>query len=259
MSLSDRVNFYVINLDRSTDRMERFAKSFATFPLPYIRVSAVDGKLLNTPIENFNNFMFWFNTGRAALLGEIGCYLSHLNVLKTFLESDKEFAMICEDDAAPAPGCHETIQEAIDNSGSWDLLRLYGCRRKTSFPYLELSHSRHLCTSITSLVETRAYMVNRRAAKKLLRNLSPMTAAYDVALFKGHIGIKEATVLPNCIIRDESSGNTSTIQDGAKRNLRPWHLVYWTCRLHRLWVRTTRYSLQFLRMINRRLKAFARK
>ena len=100
---------------------------------------------------------------------------------------------------------------------------------------------------------TVAYIVNRRAAEKLVQKLLPMTDVCDEAMFQGRVGIREATVFPNCIILHEHS-NQSTIQesDKRKRNLKPWHFVFWSCRLFRLRVRVVRYILQVFRLIQRR-------
>ena len=74
---------------------------------------------------------------------------------------------------------------------------------------------------------------------------------YDAALFQGRVGIREATVFPNCMPLNEYSRH-STISNKIKRHLKLWHNVFWTCRLCRLWVRIVRYSLQIFRIFRRR-------
>jgi len=253
----DDIGFYVINLDRAADRMERFEKDFASFPIPFIRVSAIEGRNLTYPVDGYDAFMFFLNIGRNASPGEIGCYLSHLKVLNLFLESGKPFGIICEDDAMPAPECYEAVKQAVAHSGTWDLLRLCGGRVKTSFPYRELTSAHHLCTSITGMIPATAYMVNRRAAQKLVRKLLPMSDLYDSALHYGRWGLREATVFPNCMpVGELGKCSKSTIRDeiwrNMKRNLQPYHFVFWTCRLFKLRVRIVRYSLQFFRVLKRR-------
>ena len=249
----ERFNFYVINLDRAVDRMEQFAKDFEQFPIPFIRVSAIEGSKLTIPIEGYDAPMCYIYLGREAGPGEIGCYLSHVNVLKMFLESEKEFALICEDDAMPTPDGYKAIQSAITHAETWDLLRLFGGRHKTSCPYRSLTSAHNLCTSITGMTATAAYIVNRRAAEILVQKLVPMTGLYDEVLFHGRVGIREATVFPNCFLLSEHyhQSTIATVGKGSKRQLKPWHLVYWTCRFYRLHTRIIRYSLQIFRMIRR--------
>jgi len=251
-SILDRVNLYVINLDRSVDRMEQFAKDFASFPIPFIRVPAIEGGTLTIPIENYEAPMFFLYVGREATPGEIGCYFSHLKALRMFLESGKEFAFICEDDAAPTPECYAGIEQAIAHSESWDLLRLYSRRQKASLSvsYRSLTSIHALCTSIYGMSDAAAYIVRRRAAEILVQKLVPMTCQYDNALFQGRRGVREATVFPYCVFRHY---HQSTIgYDHFKRNLYPWHLVFWISCFRRLWFRAVRCSFQCVRLIRRR-------
>ena len=249
-ALSDRVNFYVINLDRAVDRMEQIEKDFALFPIPFIRIPAIEGRKLTIPIEDYDAMTYSLNVGREAGPGEIGCYLSHLKAIRMFLESGKEFALICEDDASPTPECYEAIEQAVVHSETWDLLRLYVHRRRISFPYRRLTPAHNLCTTIAGMAPAISYIVNRRSAEILVQKLTPMTSQYDDALHQGRIGVREATVFPYCIIPSVHNLK-STIAANTRRRLKPWHLVFWTCRLHRLWVRTVRYSLQIFRLIRR--------
>lgn len=252
IALQDRLNFYVINLDRSVERMERFEKDFASFPIPHVRVSAVDGKLLTVPVRDYDAFMFFMNVGREVSPGEIGCYFSHLKVFKMFLESQQEFALICEDDAVPIPECYEAIEQAIAHSKTWDLLRLYKHRSTMIFPYQSLTSTHCLATSIKDMRCTAAYIVNRRAAEVLIKKLVPMTCLYDTALFQGRLGVREATISPNCVVLNECGVSSTIGYSQNKRNLKPWHFVFWSCRFFRLWIRIVRYSLQFSRIIKHR-------
>jgi glycosyl transferase family 25 len=242
--------------------MERFKKDFASFPVPFIRVSAIEGKTLTFPIEGYDAFMFFWNMGRDASPGEIGCYLSHIRVLKMFLESGKEFALICEDDTMPTPECYEVVKQAIAHSNTWDLLRLYGGHVKTAFPYQTLTQVHRLCIPATSMLASVAYIVNRRTAEKLMQKLLPMTVPYDLALWYGRWDIREAAVFPNCILHEDYNNSTirnATINDSMamrkrfnfkfKGNWKPWHLVFWTSHGFRLRRKAVRCVLQIIRLL----------
>ena len=146
-------------MDRAVDRMKRFEKDFASYPIPFIRVPAIEGKTLTIPIEDYDAVKFFLYIGREAGPGEIGCYLSHLKVIRMFLESDKEFALICEDDASPTPECYEAIEQAIAHSETWDLLRLHIRGHRVAYSYRSLISVHNLCTSITGMVPAIAYIV----------------------------------------------------------------------------------------------------
>jgi glycosyl transferase family 25 len=84
----------VINLDRSTDRIQWMDYQLRYFNIPYSRFSAVDGKKL----YNINEKASMKCTKLLCNHGIIGCALSHIQVLKNFLESEDEFMCVMEDD-----------------------------------------------------------------------------------------------------------------------------------------------------------------
>lgn len=248
--LNEKINFYVINLDRSVDRMEGFKKEFANFPIPYIRVSGVDGSQITLPHPEYAQKRFFIFNGCEATPGEIGCYFSHIKVIRQFLESDKEFALICEDDAIPLPETAEVIENALQHSSSWDFLRLHGGRSKTSFPYRHLAGDHQLCTTITGMTSSVTYIINRKAAKKMILKYSVMCVPYDIALLCGKINIREASVMPNVILPGERNSTVRHPEEYKSPITSPY---YWSCRLNGVWVRIVRYSLQIGRIISRRL------
>lgn len=81
------MNIYLINLKKSTDRLEHF---FDNLPNCWDKkeiniVEAVDGKTASIPA--------WFNINNN-LVGRYGCYKSHLNII----ESINDTSLILEDD-----------------------------------------------------------------------------------------------------------------------------------------------------------------
>ena len=88
--------FYCINLARSTARRQRMEKRFALHGLDATFVTGIrsdchmidffDHQMVN-PVGNID---LWRKN--------IGCYLSHLKAIRTFLETTDESAIICEDD-----------------------------------------------------------------------------------------------------------------------------------------------------------------
>src|SRR5690606_7113762 len=102
---------YLINLERTTDRLELMKKEFSKSNLTFERISAVDAKNLKGDEYFINN-----KYDRDLLGGEIGCYLSHVNTLQKFLNSDNDFALIIEDDDLPT-------------KHRWDVLKLNSRRR----------------------------------------------------------------------------------------------------------------------------------
>ena len=97
---------YVINLDRDAERMASIRANLETLGLPFERLPAVVGKevpdwekLVDLPAYAWRNRL---DTPRA---GEVGCYLSHLKAMETFLRTDAPWCVILEDDVEVLPAC----------------------------------------------------------------------------------------------------------------------------------------------------------
>jgi len=74
----------------------------------------------------------------------MGCYFSHLNCAKKFLESDAEIGIVIEDDIQFEANFAELITEAVDwmnNNGhaDWEILNFGNQKLKISTPLKQLS------------------------------------------------------------------------------------------------------------------------
>ncbi|MDO4583388.1 MAG: glycosyltransferase family 25 protein [Planctomycetia bacterium] len=240
---------YVINLDRSRDRWERVEQHFAALSIPLIRVPAVDGR--ETPeLEQkpfFDTWGFAFRCGKKVLPGELGCYASHLKAIRTFLASKMEFALICEDDALPREDLEQVLEETIA-LGGWELLRLVQCREKSFVPWKKLSGNRFLGTNITGFSYAAGYVLSRRGAENVLAKLSVMRQPYDLALFHGWWGIREASVFPCPILLDETR-EMSTIQTCRQHRFLPLAVTHF---FYKCYARIWRYTLQTFRVWQRK-------
>lgn len=118
-------------MDRSKERMAMMEKEFdKTGVKDFIRISAVDGKLLD-PAEYLVDNQY----DRKLVPGEIGCYLSHVKVKEEFLESGADFAVILEDDAVLADDFKYITEKAmaeyhqLPEDKRWDVLKLFNGKR----------------------------------------------------------------------------------------------------------------------------------
>jgi len=160
---------YLINLDRAVERLERMKKEFEKTGIDYERISAVDAKNLKG-----DEYIVKNKYDRDLISGEIGCYLSHVETLQKFLESDYEFGLIIEDDAILPENLKSIIEETLsqydelDQKNRWDVLKLNSRRR-----YIKIKEVRNtdhfigVCgTSIP--ITTIAAVWTRKGAKKFL-------------------------------------------------------------------------------------------
>ncbi len=220
-------------------------EGFSDVPVRLIRVSGVEMNAEVPLPEGFlNESAFLKNMGRKPTFGEIGCYMSHINLLRTFLESDAEMCVICEDDAIPRKNLPELLQFAAQYSSCWDFLRLARCREKGFVPFRTLKtkqNSYSIGTNIKGMAFAPAYMVTRRGAQSLLQNVLPMCVPYDMALFTGWNNCREMSLLPGAFQMNECS-DESVIGCGRRTSnpLRYW----WSMSVYKIWVRIRRYRIQ---------------
>jgi len=201
---------YVINLDRSTDRWERFTHSFSGLDLNMIRISAVDGKTIEFPHVEYSEKLYRLYHGKKTHPNEVGCFFSHMKALRTFLASNSEHALICEDDISAKPELVEVLHEALRYRRSWDILRLNGLHAPFQVPVVSLVKGCQLTIPITWFGGAGSYMVNRKAAERLLKHLVPMRVPYDHALDQNWLmGLTAAMIKPYPIVLNETAWNSS--------------------------------------------------
>ena len=88
MRAMDGLQTWVINLDRAPERMARIAAQLQRLGLPYTRLPAVDARSL-TPEQRaaLDEPAYRRKHGMTPLLGELGCYLSHVQAMRLMLAS----------------------------------------------------------------------------------------------------------------------------------------------------------------------------
>lgn len=90
---------YLINLDRSKARLIEATNALGHIGIAFERIAAFVGsdslseETRQEILQRSNEKL-----GRKMSSGEIGCYLSHLNCLINFLDTDSEFCLVFEDD-----------------------------------------------------------------------------------------------------------------------------------------------------------------
>lgn len=193
------VGWFVLNLDRSPDRLAAIARDLETLGISPIRVPAVDGRALSLPLPGIDPGLYLGTHGRELLLGEVGCYLSHLRALRLFLASGFAHAMVLEDDAAVTPRAPALV-EALTAAGApddWDLVKFEAHHGALGLPLRRLSPGGRLCALPHRSAGSAAYLVNRAAATALLGRLLPIRMPYDIAFDRGwDLGLRVRGILP---------------------------------------------------------------
>jgi len=128
---------WVINLDRSTDRMRRFKEANSHLgEIP--RFSGVDGgKVDRAALEREGIISRDLKYGP----GSLGCALSHIGLWRIALERQRSITIL-EDDAVTVEDFAEQSTRIINSLGDqWDFV-LWGCNLNPSFAWIDLGITR---------------------------------------------------------------------------------------------------------------------
>lgn len=177
----EELQCYVINLDRSKNRMNEFKKGFRKTNLEIERISAVDGNLIN--IKSFaDDYICRKEMGRSIQPGEVGCFLSHKKALERFLSTDSKYAIIFEDDAIPSDGFKATILSVIEkflqNNKKTVAINLGALDFKYSSQVMPIKNNILRCAHRFPMLAT-GVLWTRPGANRFLENAPTVTMPYD--------------------------------------------------------------------------------
>lgn len=210
---------YVINLDRSVDRMRRMDEQLRSHGVEYRRWPAVDGSRLTRAEmrEHATPFCQTFCTAST-----LGCALSHIRLWRHILDSGHELALVLEDDARLVPEFNEGLRGALgDVPEDVDVL-LLGC-----FLLCDKDRNYPIGHALTRMVfkkgrddrrtwgsvfvpelfgGTHAYVVSRKGCEKLLR-LFPK-ANYHIDYEMNHPDLALYAVSPDLAYQGNMTDST---------------------------------------------------
>lgn len=106
---------FVINLDDSSERLDQVTAQLSAQKADFTRISGYDGRKINpADVPEYDSAATRAYIGRDMHGGEIGCCISHIRAIKTFVETGAPYGLILEDDAQPTPHALELTQALID-------------------------------------------------------------------------------------------------------------------------------------------------
>ena len=203
---------YVINLDRDTERMASIHANLVRIGLSYERLPAVMGK----DVPDWEKLVdlsayAWRNRLDMPRAGEVGCTLSHLKAMETFLKTDAPWCVILEDDVEVLPACAEVLRSLAEKD-DWDLVKLFNFHSGLPVKKRALGSAHHLVVHLTRTTSSAAYVVNRRAAETLLKSMRPISEQVDHALDRPwETGLRTRGIRPMPVILAPVAHTTSTI------------------------------------------------
>lgn len=181
---------FLINLDRSTDRLDLATEEIKKLGRTFERISAVDGRLLDLdqyPAYSKAAALSYF--GRELFPGEVACFQSHINALRQFLASDAKCALVLEDDFVVNPGGASAIEELLSrldeaSLDGWGYIDLGTPPHKLYTRVFDLGgdDGNQLCRSHYFSFGAHAILWSRSGAESALNAYLPMNAPYDLFL-----------------------------------------------------------------------------
>ena len=213
---------YVINLDRDAERMASIRANLEALGLPFERLSAVMGKDVPEWEKLVDMSAYaWRNRLDAPRAGEVGCYLSHLKAMETFLRTDAPWCVILEDDVEVLPACADVLRSLAEKD-DWDLVKLFNFHSGLPVKKRALAGGHHLVVHLTRTTSAAAYVVNRRAAETLLRSMRPISEQVDHAHDQPwETGLRTRGIRPLPVVLAPVAHTTSTIGYQDKQKRRP--------------------------------------
>lgn len=172
---------YLINLDGSDERLQAATSALNEQNIYFERISAYDARKVEpTSIAEYDEQKALSYMGRKLKGGELGCYFSHINCVKAFLQTDADYAIVLEDDMTPTENLKQKIDELLhklDNQ-SWYLINIGALKRKIYSPLFnidthEISQAHYFPMTTTGIIW------NRAGAKAFLENCYPIYAPVD--------------------------------------------------------------------------------
>lgn len=178
-------HFFVINLERSKDRWNSFCSSEAYSNELFSRIEATDGSLIDErDYVDFDIAKFRGSNGRHPRPGEYGCYVSHLDAIKQFLESEHTSGVILEDDTVVEQE-HIKFCNDLEQTFTTEPMLIRLCtHRKHLFETFFESPTKYKIGQcwVGPTGSACAYWINRSAAEKLLTNMKPGYLPFDAML-----------------------------------------------------------------------------
>ncbi|MCQ2390297.1 MAG: glycosyltransferase family 25 protein [Kiritimatiellae bacterium] len=207
---------FVVNLDRSRDRMSEVDAELKRVGIEYERVSAVDGSNLSAAELNTDvcRFQMCRCMGRRLRLAEIGCALSNLKVHRTALAENLPRWAVFEDDVVVDAEAWRQAVETIEETDEpnvptvWLLNDGHGVADPGTRKVVRLLGNQR---GIMHTWGTLGYALNAAAARRILELAWPVRYCADAWSTYCRKGVEVRVVFPNAVREKPSSSQFSTV------------------------------------------------
>lgn len=176
----NNIPVYLINLDTDKDRLEFMDGQLKALNINYERFPAIYG----TQLPGWLKPYFLDDDGNIAsrlTAGEVGCYASHMAIMKRVAAADQP-ALVLEDDIQIKPEFPALVAEFLRSGLSCDILRIssYHYERKNPTRIVaSLSNGYDVIKYMSVPNNTGAYLITPEGARKFLKWKPKRTTPID--------------------------------------------------------------------------------
>ncbi len=214
---------YLINLDRSQDRLQRMYQQFEKAGLAFERVAAVDGKTLSDDeIASIKRNAGWKEPLNRS---ELGCFLSHRKCLEQIVESGEQYAAVFEDDVKFSGSAKQFFQSDAWIPSDADIIKLETHGRKVLMdkPVTLVAGEYSVARLYSQNILAAGYIISAKYAASLLARMNDAAAPMDHLLFTPACGFfNEMRIYQVSPVICEQAGLESTLSgDRAKEHQSP--------------------------------------
>lgn len=199
-----KMKTYFINLKRDKERWEKVKH------MGFERFEAINGKELNKDKLIASKIVSKKNRLKA---GQLGCALSHIEVLKKIQRQREPYGLILEDDVIIPENFNESMITIPD---TFDILFLGGCNikgKRVADNLIKPSNDKrsyNLCLH--------AVLVNKNSVAKILKLLTPLYRPIDSQLRDHYDKLDVYYHYPNLINQNKELPSTRRKIDGLKQS-----------------------------------------
>ncbi|MFT5085262.1 MAG: glycosyl transferase family 25 [Lentisphaeria bacterium] len=182
--MKNKYQTFLINLDKSTQRLSACDAMLKSQGISYERMPAVYGAdLTEAHIAKVYSSKKPDSFYKTLGAGEIGCYLSHINVWNEIIARQLDYAVILEDDISIASVDFNKLMESVASFPSeWHYIKLLARGNPKFERNQACGNGFNLVTYKKVPTRTGAQIVSREGAKRLLASCQPFGRPIDVDL-----------------------------------------------------------------------------
>lgn len=186
------MKIYVINLDRSPDRLAHIQKEMAACGLDFTRVEAIDGKHLDyATVASFHaDKSAYSDAVSCRSLNEAACNLSHAKALELIAHGKDEYGVVLEDDAVLSPHAADFLKHSDWIPKGENFIKIdTGSKKKLLEHEYNLGSGPKLYRLRSSDFMAAGYIVSREAAMSLYLLLKTTPLMVDNLYYSFEFGI----------------------------------------------------------------------